>query len=85
MIRRPGPFGCIHGAERGEVSAVNAIQKDTSHPLRRAILVVCGLALAIGLAGSCRSLGKDQLEDYARRKGISLREAESHLPSDLAY
>ncbi|MBT8495052.1 MAG: methionine synthase, partial [Deltaproteobacteria bacterium] len=30
-------------------------------------------------------LGKDQLEDYARRKGISLREAEANLPSNLAY
>jgi 5-methyltetrahydrofolate--homocysteine methyltransferase len=30
-------------------------------------------------------VGKDQIEDYARRKGISVREAESFLPSNLSY
>jgi len=30
-------------------------------------------------------IGKDQIEDYARRKGISVREAEAQLPSNLAY
>ena len=40
--------------------------------------------MRVGVAGVGR-IGRDQVEDYARRQGVSIDEAERRLSPNLAY